>query len=317
MTAATHPLVSIIVLSFNRRDQLRETLAQLKKQTYARLETIVVDNGSSDRSADMIRGEFPEVALLPLPRNIGIAGWNHGMQRAAGELLLVLDDDCYPAEDAIERAVAGMKTRPAAGIGALRVLEGTERVDMTASLPAIAPTFYGCAAMIRKAVHEKIGGFEEFLLVYVHEIEYAMRARGAGFEIAYLEESVAYHRTGDSSRSPLQPSSLRRRIRYDTQNVPAVLLLHFPLHRVALRIPRILSGRIVSGARHGAFLPAALGALSFLRAIPRLLRKRSMLPDRIQREYGFGGFAGGFFFDAGSYGLSRPRVLKFIPSLRH
>ena len=85
------PLVTVNILSFNRKDELRNTLTKVYEQDYKNIEVIVVDNASSDGSPEMVKNEFPKVQLIQLEKNIGIAGWNEGFEIAKGEYVLVLD----------------------------------------------------------------------------------------------------------------------------------------------------------------------------------------------------------------------------------
>src|SRR5580704_7010581 len=87
---ATAPFVSVIIVNYNRKHFLRDCLESLADQTYPsdRREVILVDNGSSDGSADYVRQRFPWVRLVSLSRNWGFAkGNNIGFQQARGELI--------------------------------------------------------------------------------------------------------------------------------------------------------------------------------------------------------------------------------------
>ncbi len=90
-----NPLVTVNILSFNRKEELRITLTKVFEQDYKNIEVIVVDNSSSDGSQKMVREEFPSVNIIELNENIGIAGWNKGFEIAKGKYVLVLDDDSY------------------------------------------------------------------------------------------------------------------------------------------------------------------------------------------------------------------------------
>jgi len=105
MMEEQNPLVTVNILSWNRKEDLRESLIELKKTTYPNIELIVVDNASTDGSPEMVEREFPYVKLIKMPKNIGIAGWNIGFEKANGKYIMVLDDDSYPAPDAIELMV--------------------------------------------------------------------------------------------------------------------------------------------------------------------------------------------------------------------
>src|SRR5260221_11151561 len=84
MTSASLRL-SVVVVNWNSRDDLRACLASLERQTHGQLEVIVVDNGSSDASADMVAGEFPAARLLRQTENPGFAeAFNPGIGGTRG-----------------------------------------------------------------------------------------------------------------------------------------------------------------------------------------------------------------------------------------
>src|SRR3990170_4629146 len=101
-----NPLVSVVILTWNRKDDLLETVAELKESTYAPIEIIVVDNGSNDGTQEEINEKFSEVNFIRLEKNVGIAGYNIGMKKARGEYVVLLDSDSFPDRKAIERMVA-------------------------------------------------------------------------------------------------------------------------------------------------------------------------------------------------------------------
>jgi len=66
--------------------------------------------------------DFPEVSMIPLPKNIGIAGWNEGFAVAQGQYTLALDDDSAPVDGALEDAVTNMDADPGAGVFAFHIV---------------------------------------------------------------------------------------------------------------------------------------------------------------------------------------------------
>lgn len=90
-------LVSVILLSHNRKDELRSGLRAVLSQGYSNIEVIVVDNASTDGTDEMIRDEFPRIKLLVLPQNIGVAGRRKGAEIAKGAIIVMYDDDSSPA----------------------------------------------------------------------------------------------------------------------------------------------------------------------------------------------------------------------------
>lgn len=112
----THPLVSAIVPVFEAQSTLAWSVGSLLDQTWAELEIVVVDDGSRDRSADIvaeIARRNPQVRLVRMPENRGAyAARNEGLRHARGEVILVQDADDWSHPQLIERCLAEMMTRP-------------------------------------------------------------------------------------------------------------------------------------------------------------------------------------------------------------
>jgi len=110
------PRVSVVVVSFNTKDKLRRCLSCIE----ARHEVVVVDNGSSDGSADMVRAEFPDVRLIQNSGNVGFgAANNQGMELAMGKYVLFLNSDAYAEPGAIDLLASKLEgSSPPAGANA-------------------------------------------------------------------------------------------------------------------------------------------------------------------------------------------------------
>lgn len=100
--------VSLVICVWNRRDDLRENLQAIEKQTLPPLEVIVVDNASQDGTAAMVRDEFPDVRLIRLPHSGygACEAFNIGFATARGELIGILDDDIVLPPGFVEQMVS-------------------------------------------------------------------------------------------------------------------------------------------------------------------------------------------------------------------
>jgi len=114
-------LVSIVMLSFNRKNDVQEGLQELLKQNYKNMEIIVVDNGSTDGTPGMVKNKFPEVTLITLKENLGVAAYNKGFQQAQGKYIVILDDDSFPGSNAIPRMVEEFEKNEKLGVVAFDV----------------------------------------------------------------------------------------------------------------------------------------------------------------------------------------------------
>lgn len=188
------PLVTVNILSYNRKDELRNTLTKVFAQDYKNIEVIVVDNASSDGSSEMVKNEFPSVQLIQMKKNIGIAGWNEGFKIAKGDYVLVLDDDSYPEEQSIQKTANILNNNGSVGLVAFNVIDRSRNISETKDFTAPIKDFIGCGALIRKSCIDMIGGFDNRFFIYAHETDYSIRLLNAGYLIDYCDEAIAYHR---------------------------------------------------------------------------------------------------------------------------
>lgn len=135
--AAVPTRIAATVVSYNRRDLLRRTLASLQAQTRAVDLVIVVDNGSSDGAVEMMRNEFPHVAVFQTSRNLGGAGgfaWGIELAAALGyDAAWVMDDDAFPMPDALERSVGDESLMSKSGVGFVASIPVTEDLELGSS----------------------------------------------------------------------------------------------------------------------------------------------------------------------------------------
>ncbi|RLC66699.1 MAG: glycosyltransferase family 2 protein, partial [Chloroflexi bacterium] len=121
--STTSPLVSVIVPNWNGAHHLPTCLGSLRRQTYPYFEVIVVDNGSTDDSRDLLARDFPEVRVVALATNRGYAGGvNAGFRVARGEILAVLNNDAEADPAWLTEMVAALHRHPEAGMATPKVL---------------------------------------------------------------------------------------------------------------------------------------------------------------------------------------------------
>lgn len=190
------PTVSIVFLVYNRCEELRRSLrAMLFESDYDRdlVDVIVVDNASEDGSAEMVEREFPKVRLIRRAVNCGVSGWNDGFAVATGDLVLVLDDDCYLPTDGLRHAIDAMREHEAdlVSFAVEAADEPGYRFDQVYKTGLL--TFWGCSALIRREVIETVGGYDPEIFVWAHEVEWTMRFFDHGFRHLHLPEVVAIH----------------------------------------------------------------------------------------------------------------------------
>lgn len=164
--------LSVVTATIGRREKMLRKLEALRRQSLApqRFEWVVCDNGSSDGTAEALKGEPREFALrtLRVTRNLGpSAGRNAAVSLARGKVLYLSDDDCLPEPDALELHLKA-QDRPCVAIGAVIFrdeLNGVEESTWTPRKPGYW-NVNGANTSIPAASFREVGGFDEKLSGY-------------------------------------------------------------------------------------------------------------------------------------------------------
>jgi GT2 family glycosyltransferase len=234
------PLLSIIVVSYNTRDMTMACLASVMAETWdAPFELIVVDNDSSDGSAEAIATLGDSVRFMKLNENIGFARANNlAARKARGQFLLLLNPDTLVLDRAIDRLTRVAIANPAAGIWGGRTLFGDRTLDPTSvwarmtpwsmatrafgldhvfsASPFFNPEGYGgwqrdsmrqvdivtgCFLMIRRDLWEELDGFDRAFFMYGEEADLCMRAAALGARPLFTPTATIIHYGGASERT--------------------------------------------------------------------------------------------------------------------
>ena len=189
--------LSIVVLSYNRREALAHTLKQLAPLAERGCEVIVVDNASQDGSAQMVADCFAWVRLLALSENLAIEGFNRGAAQARRTFVLILDDDAWPQEGAIERALTVMRARDDLGGVMLHRLHPStgafewpfDRIDA----PQDRWPDMGCGNLVRREAWEQVMGYESAFFLYRNDTDLALKLLGAGWDVRFDPQDRVWH----------------------------------------------------------------------------------------------------------------------------
>ncbi|MCU7495318.1 MAG: glycosyltransferase [Ignavibacteria bacterium] len=184
--------VSFILPSFNREVILRQVLSRLSGHVYNfNYEIIVVDNNSSDNSVAMVKELFPRVRVLEMKSNLGAKSRNVALEVASGEYIMMLDDDSYPIDDSVEKAIAVLENDAEGKVGCIAF--NIQRVDGSFETSGIYMNFTGCGAMFPKSIFELIGNYPEDYLYYAEEYDLSSRIMAGGFRILNFKELQVLH----------------------------------------------------------------------------------------------------------------------------
>jgi N-acetylglucosaminyl-diphospho-decaprenol L-rhamnosyltransferase len=202
---------TIYIPNFNNHERLAALLGSLREQTRP-ADVVVADNASTDGTAELLRSDFPEVAVLEMGENLGFGrSLNRAIAATPGDPILLLNNDvvCEPEFVAglLDRAsfgaemVAGLlvserdpRLIDSAGVIADRTLmgfdylNGERRETASKAPPPLGPT--GGAALYRRQAFEAVGGFDERIFLYYEDLDLALRLRLRGARCE-LEPAVA------------------------------------------------------------------------------------------------------------------------------
>ena len=211
------PLVTVIVVTLNNLNLLRNCLESLYAQDCEAIEIIVIDNGSEQDIRGMLAKEFPEVRMVRLDKNHGFAGGNNrAIETARGKYVALINNDAVAAPKWLSSLVATAESDP--GIGAVASividgnrpevldscgvgisLDGMSRQAMRGipvpelTQPEGVMLFSGCACLLRMEALNEVGLFDEDFFAYCEDTDLGLRLRRAGWNIVVAPGAYVHH----------------------------------------------------------------------------------------------------------------------------
>ena len=256
------PLIYAVTLNWNRGEDTLACVESLSKSTYPNLKILVVDNGSTDGSPQMLRERMPQVEQLVNTENLGFArGINSGLRfalEAAAEYIFILNNDTCVAEDCLSRLAENIRAENALAApliyyasqpevvwsaGAKMNRWNLEIVDKWIGKPdpgnwpaSLEQDFItGCGILFSRRTLEQVGLFDEGFRMYYEDADLSLRMRRAGVSIQVIPAAKMWHKVAMSSGGRDTPNErywmARSSIRY------------FRKHARGIQIPIILFWR--------------------------------------------------------------------------
>ncbi len=240
----TTPLVYGIILNFNGKPLLLETLASVKEIAYPNFKIMVVDNGSTDGSQAAMREQFPDVFFIENEENLGFGegnnvGMRYALQHGAAWVLL-LNNDIAVAPDLLTHMMhvatsdakigilgpkiyyhdqpetiwfAGARINYWAGLTSHRGIREIDRGQYERSEDADYVT--GCTMLIRREVLERIGMFDPaYFPAYSEDADLCVRAQRAGYRLVYVPQARVWHKVSSSSGGGMTPFKTKLKVEH-------------------------------------------------------------------------------------------------------
>jgi GT2 family glycosyltransferase len=292
---------SVVVVSFNTREILRECLQSILRETQnIPTEILVVDNNSRDGSPEMVAAEFPQVRLLRSEINLGFAAANNlALRIATGRYIVLLNSDAFFEPGALHAAIRHMDADPSCGLGGGRLIgrDGSWQpsarrfnsirndmlvytglasrfprsrffgdFDRTWADPLEAASVDwvpGAFSIIRPEALHKAGLFDPSFFLYYEEVDLCRRIKAAGYTIWYWPDVVVIHLGGESSRQ--------------------LTTLDFSAKAAQVTLWRMRSTLLYYRKHHGWQAALARSSEIFLYRLTVLRNRLSRRPERSQR----------------------------------
>lgn len=291
--------IDVIIPNWNGQEWLGACLVSLRQQTFADFGVIVVDNGSSDGSAEFVRTNFKEVQLVELPENRGFTGGiNAGIQASTAKYICWFNNDAEADPAFLEQLLKALKAREAAGFGmaAARVLfkatpgvinsagsfvgpDGIGRdrgfqqpdgPDFEQPMELFGPA--GVAALYRRSIFDEVGLLDDYFFLYSEDVDLNFRAQLAGYRCIYVPGAKVLHRGSATARRISSKAA-----RLASRNGLVTIIKNLPTPLLVRLAPWIVIGQLyqlVLFARQGNLLPALQGKFDFCKSLSATLVKR-------------------------------------------
>ncbi|GAG72215.1 unnamed protein product [marine sediment metagenome] len=255
----TYPQISISIVNLNGKDYLGQCLDSIKNLNYPedKLETIVIDNGSSDDSVNFIKSNYPLVKLISNDKNMGFAFANNQAAKAAnGDYIAFLNNDTRvdknwliellrPIYKNKEVVASGSKVLSIDGknidfVGGMINFEG-KGFQIDYGIPVekgnysqyrYLPFVNGGAMLVDRKIFLGAGGFDEDFFAYYEDVDFGWRLWVLGYKVVFAPESIVYHHhhgtskifSEDKLRFLKERNSLYSIFKnYDDENLPKIL----------------------------------------------------------------------------------------------
>ncbi len=239
--------ISIIVVAWNVRDEVLDCLASIERHAGAlTTETIFVDNGSSDGTAEAVSERFPSVRVVRRESNEGLVARNYGLRVAAGRYRMFLDSDAILTEGALEELVRCLEERPDVGLVGPKLVyrDGTLQLSARRFPGLLLPLMrrpplrrfldynrvvrhhlmadfdhesareveyvMGACQLFRAEVQQAVGEIDSGIFYGPDDADWCFRIRMAGYPVVYLPEAKVVHDyRRATARKPLSRAAVR------------------------------------------------------------------------------------------------------------
>ena len=207
-------IVSFLVITYNRKDYLSDTLRRILEQDYQPIEVLIVDNNSTDGTDRVVKTSYnqPFIKYIRLSENVGVAkARNVAIKNATGHITITLDDDALIlGKDSTKKIVKKFESDKKIGVLAFKIVNNSTGKILTREFPhrnkSLDPDkefettyFIGAGHAIRKEVFDKVGPYMNSFYG-MEELDLSYRILDMGYKIIYFPEVTVIHKRTEKAR---------------------------------------------------------------------------------------------------------------------
>ncbi|HDH52954.1 MAG TPA: glycosyltransferase family 2 protein [Nitrospirae bacterium] len=313
------PDVSLIIINYNGLRHLKDCFNSIKKTSYPfeNIDTIMVDNASTDGSIEYVKESYPWVRVLALDKNYGFAKANNiGAENAKGEYIVFLNNDTVVDSNWLAPLVDVMKGNKDVGIAGSKILlyDNQEKINSAGAritfmgggydigfldndsgkynVPGYRASICAAAMIVRKNEFLQSGGFDEDYFMYFEDVDLCWRYWLYGKRIEYIPASIVCHKFGGTSgkerHAPL-------RVFYGTRNSLFNIVKNYEPRNIFLALMAALSFHglktlcFLAMLEFSSVFSMIRAYRSFVIKLPIILKRRSIIQKRrkVKDEYLF------------------------------
>ncbi|MCD6232851.1 glycosyltransferase [bacterium] len=236
-----HKLISVIVISFGRKEEIKQCLRSILSQNYTNFEVILVDNNEDKKISEYIVDLLKvfndkRIRYFKTPKNLGVAGGrNFGIKKTKGDVLIFIDDDAFfEKKDAFQKIYKRLMQDEYIGTLSFKIINYYTKKIERRTFPHInkklnsdkefeTTYFLGGGCAIRKEVFDRVGLYSEDLFYGMEELDLSFRALDANYKIFYFPQIVVSHKKSSEGRlqdREMWQKMLENRIRVAIRNLP-------------------------------------------------------------------------------------------------
>lgn len=304
--------VAVIIPNLNGEDSLEDCLNSLLEQT---TNIIVVENGSKDKSLELLKSKFPSVEVIVNQVNLGFAGGvNQGIKKAVEEgfsYVALFNNDAVADKDWLHSLVSYMDKHPGVGIATCKFLSiDGKKMDSTGDLYSnwgiASPrgrdektsdkydkdvnifAASGGASIYRVSMLKEVGLFDEDFFAYYEDVDLSFRAQLMGWKVAYVPKAVAYHQIGATS------GKIKGFTTYQaSKNIPLLFYKNVPskyFRTVGIRLSIVILSFIGRAFTRGLGWYALKGLFKSFMLLPKKHQERKSIQEskKVSDEYIWG-----------------------------